>query len=234
MLRSWRFRQSLWNDAIPTSIDWIYAQETVNDWRWIDREIPLLLIKGKRERERHESFIEKYFFAAAHAHIMAWKKKRKREKHFSSYQPPKPSKKSRQSRLNKNSTRHNFCMQFSIWLDSLCGWDKAKGAFTRLSRSYIFIYIYWFAHRSFLSILCGVIVIAKNAFQVSHDLTSFSIVHVTYLRPISCSVELDCMLFVRSSSHHSGNADWNVGNPSKGGNKKKKINIYSSIWLLFY
>lgn len=35
-----------------------------------------------------------------------------------------------------------------------------------------------------------------------------------YLNPINCSVEFDCMLFVRSSSHHSGNDDWKFGKPS--------------------
>lgn len=42
-----------------------------------------------------------------------------------------------------------------------------------------------------------------------------------YLKPINCSVELDCMLLVRSSSHHSGNDDWKFGKPSVSNETKE-------------
>lgn len=45
----------------------------------------------------------------------------------------------------------------------------------------------------------------------------------SYLKPINCSVEFDCMLFVRSSSHHSGNDDWKFGKPSESNQKKRKL-----------
>lgn len=49
--------------------------------------------------------------------------------------------------------------------------------------------------------------------------------HTTYLSPISCSVVFDCMLFERSSSHHSGNDDWKFGKPSV--KRKEKINDFA-------
>lgn len=52
--------------------------------------------------------------------------------------------------------------------------------------------------------------------------------HSSYLSPINCSVELDCMLLVRSSSHHSGNDDWKFGKPSVS-NRRRKVKINENV-----
>jgi hypothetical protein len=111
------------------------------------------------------------------------------------------------SLLNNNSTSEKTCLLDSI-IPADCITNSNKSPLSISLHSYIY----------FKSPSTSLIPFVTERKQRNNDVKK-----KTYRNPINCSVELDCMLFVRSSSHHSGNDDWKFGKPSASNRKKEKI-----------